>query len=648
MTNRRLSAPALIATALLAAACGGGGGSPGDVNPREAAPDPVVTGPDGFLLFPNPQVQADGTVQTNTAAYTNAYYAALDPLNERATLEGFKAKNGFGSGTGEEVTFVFGDVRDLGYGRRMNVRRNPNGSIAFYVENYLALPGAEYAYSPLNLDAAVVRDTRWLVGINAIEFGPGPNGGSPFPRWYNYQSDTLQRATFVDLDGRGGKAMPGPCISCHGGRGDALTPPDSTGKSLFNLVQNAPSGQRGDVTGRLHPFEADAFEFSSRPGFTRAEQEAAIKKVNQWILCTYPLPAPSTAPEDQCRRPATESEWQGTAAAFIKAAYGGDGLPSATFNDTFVPDSWVQNGQTSLYRNVIAPNCRTCHMMRGTGGNSNIDFTDFNTFKAYADRVKYHVFERGNMPLAKIVYDAFWGTPSRPEALARFLESQGLTVRRDASGAVQRPGNPVAVVGPDRVVPLGATILSASQSLFATGYNWTLVAGPAGGATLTGTTTATPTFTASAEGTYTLRLVATNGSLQSAPATLTVVAKAALSPAPSAIRFADIKTVLQAGACVNCHSPTGQLPRPPVYYTNTDRNGDGIAGDATDDAWFYAEIRSRINFTDVLSSAILRKPSGNHHGGLLQSGFDTTKAPGEAGRANYDLFVNWIAAGAPQ
>ena len=44
-----------------------------------------------------------------------------------------------------------------------------------------------------------------------------------------------------------------------------------------------------------------------------------------------------------------------SAAAFIKAAYGGDGLPSATFNDTFVPDSWVQNGQTSLYRNVIAP-----------------------------------------------------------------------------------------------------------------------------------------------------------------------------------------------------------------------------------------------------------------------------------------------------
>lgn len=55
--------------------------------------------------------------------------------------------------------------------------------------------------------------------------------------------------------------------------------------------------------------------------------------------------------------------------------------------------------------------------------------------------------------------------------------------------------------------------------------------------------------------------------------------------APGTIRFADIKGAIQASTCTNCHSPTGMLPRPPVYYTNEDRNGDGIAGDATDDAW---------------------------------------------------------------
>ena len=40
----------------------------------------------------------------------------------------------------------------------------------------------------------------------------------------------------------------------------------------------------------------------------------------------------------------------------------------------------------------------------------------------YASRVKFHVYERGNMPLAKIVYDAFWGS-NRPTLLANFLDA---------------------------------------------------------------------------------------------------------------------------------------------------------------------------------------------------------------------------------
>jgi hypothetical protein len=127
----------------------------------------------------------------------------------------------------------------------------------------------------------------------------------------------------------------------------------------------------------------------------------------------------------------------------------------------------------------------------------------------------------------------------------------------------------------------------------------------------------------------------------------TIVANNTLAKPPSALRFADIKNVMQTGACTNCHSPTGQLPRPPVFWTNEDRNGDGIVGDATDDFWFYTEVRSRINFTEVAASALLRKPSGNHHGGLLQSGFDATALPGSPARANFDTFQNWILNGAP-
>lgn len=643
----RLFAHWIVAAAGALALSGcGGGGSPGDTRPGVDSNPPPPDGPKSFLLFPNPQQQADGSLQTDTAEYAEAYYRAIDPNSERVTLAKYKAKNGFETGTGNEVNVVFGDRRDLGYGRRMYARSNPDGSFAFYVENYLIQAGDEYAYSPLNLDAAIVRDTRWMVGINAIEFSPGPNGGAAFPKFYNF-NPAGDRQTFVNLDGRGPKAMPGPCISCHGGRGDALTPPDASGKRLFNLVQNSVSQQRGDVQARMHAFEPDVFDFSTtRAGFSRGEQEAAIKTINRMILCTYPIAAASSAPEDACRRPVGNSEWQGTAAALIKSAYGGDGLPNAQFVDSYVPDSWLQAGQSTLYREVVATSCRTCHIMRGTSAQSDIDFNSYEKFVGYADRIKAHVIDRGNMPLAKIVYDAFWGS-TRPQAVATFLQAQGYNVR-DASGAVLRPGRPIADAGPDRVVLPGSNQLSGAQSLYTTGYAWSLVSGPAG-ATLTETATARATLTAGMPGTYVVQLVTTGSSLTSPPVQVKVVVDPALPIAPGAVRFADIKAVMQGNnLCTQCHSPAGTEPHPPVWYSQEDRNGDGTVADATDDTWFYNEVRSRINFTDIAASPLLRKPSGHHHKGNLLAGFNSEAAPGDAARARYDLFQNWILNGAPQ
>jgi len=643
MIRRFLLAAPFLAAALIAG-CGGGGGSPADVRPGEP-PQPEAEGPKSFLLFPNPQLQANGSVQTNSQEYADTYYRAVDPLNERDTLAKWKAKNGFETGTGTEINVIFGDRRDLGYGRRMYARQNPDGTLAFYVENYLIQAGAGYTYSPLNLDAAIVRDARWIVGINAIEFSPGPDGGVSFPKFYNF-NPAGARQSFVNLDGQGPKAMPGPCITCHGGRGDALTPPDATGHPRFNLVQNSVSQVRGDVQARMHPFEADAFDWSTtRAGFTRPEQEAAIKQINRMILCTYPIAAPSSAPEDACRRAAGTSEWEGTAATLIKNAYGGDGLPNAVFNDDYVPQSYLVAGQQTLYREVIATSCRTCHAMRGTAAQSDLDLTSYEKLAGYSDRIKAHVIDRGNMPLAKIVYEAFWNS-NRPQLLATFLAGQGVDVR-DSSGAVLQPGRPVADPGPDRVTTPGATPLSALGSLYSDAYAWTLVSGPAG-ATLTGAATAQATLNATAEGTYVIGLVTHQGSIASEPAQVRVVVSAALLPAPADVRFADIKAVMQAtGSCVQCHNPEGTLPRPPVFYTNYDRNGDSIAGDATDDLWFHAEVRSRINFTDIAASPLLRKPSGHHHKGQRILGFDSDAAPGDPARARYDLFLNWILNGAP-
>ena len=315
-----------IVLALLLASCGGGGA--GDIYPgNPPAAIVAVAGPDSFLLYPNPQSSPAIDSQT----YAQAYYAAIDPANAKDTLAKWKAANGFGNlATGSEVQAVFGDVRDLGYGRYVTARKNTDGTIAFYVDNYLVWTAAGYSYSNMNLDAAVARDQHWYIGTNAIEFSPGPNGGKPFAKYYTFDPVTGARLLAANLDGRGNKAMPSVCTGCHGGRGDPLTPPDASGNQLFAVVGNPASGVRGDLKGKLHFFEPDSFSFSAL--MPRVNQEAAIKTLNQWVLCTYPLPASTAVPtgfaEDTCRSVATLDEWQGGAADVVKAAYGGDGLPN--------------------------------------------------------------------------------------------------------------------------------------------------------------------------------------------------------------------------------------------------------------------------------------------------------------------------------
>lgn len=635
--SRRLGAVVAGLVLLALGACGGG--SPADVVPGTGAPAGGVSGPDRFLLFPNPQRQADGSEQINSLAYAQAYYAAIDPGNAKDTLAKWKLANGFGSGVGSEYSAVFGDARDLGYGRRITARRNLDGTIAFMVENYLVDSGGGYSYSGLNVDAAAVREPRWRVGINAIEFSPGPGGSVPFVKYFNFSPTTEERELMVDLDGRGGKAMPGICITCHGGRGDALTPAPG-----MPIVGNGESQAPGDVQGKANPLETDAFDFSSLSGFERITQEAAIKEINKLVLCTYPRSGPAITPEDNCRRPvASNYVWQGTnSAELIKLAYGGAGLPNPTYADTLLPSSWVAAGQTQLYQRVVVPYCRTCHLVRGVGAQSDIDFSTYEKFRDYANEIRRHVYDQGNMPLGKLVFERFWAS-NAPTVLADYLLTRGIDVR-DAGGAIKRPGRPVAEPGPDRVLPSGSSPIGGGNSRFSTGYAWSMASGSA---TLANATNATPDFTPSGDGNYVLRLVVSRDGVDSEPALLNVVVKSSLSPLPSAIGFAQVKALLQSAGCTSCHVSTGGAAIPPFFFDDYDRNGDSLVNTGDDD-WFYRELRGRINFNDLGASPLLRKPAGHHHAGGLQTNFNDALPPGDAGRANYDLILNWILAGAPQ
>ena len=677
--GRVLVSACCMVLVLLLAACGGGGGgtsTSGDIIPVGPRGPSAATGLDRFLLFPNPQVRADGLFEVGAPEYAQAYYEAIDPTNSRDTLAKWKVANNIGVTTGghTEHYITVGDKRDLGYGRRMTAHQNPDGTMAFMVENYLV--GAYGGYSPLNLEAAINQVSQWHLGTNAIEFSPGPNGpaNASFAKFYTFNPTTGERLATISLDGRPSKAMPTVCITCHGGRGDPLTPPDPTsGKNLFPLVMNSFSLHRGDVQARLHPFEPASFDFSTIPGYTRAALEPEMKEINKMVLCSFPLPFgtdKNTVPlEDKCRRVATHNEYQGTAAAHLKAQYGGDTLPSpaSATTDTYVEGSWAAAGQSGVYE-VQAQSCRVCHLLRGTLNQPDIDFETFRHFDSNKDRIKAHVADRGNMPLAKLIYDKFWSTIEYFQTIGTYLltDMTGIGFSEGYSDGAMMPGRPIADPGPSRVVRPGSTALSAAMSLYASSYQWALTGNPASGATLTNPVSATPTFTATSDGTYVVQLVASNGSASSPPARLTIVVDSTLPYEPSALRFAgaatglNIQQVLQAGAggCTTCHRPGGNgTVMPPIFYTDEIRAGTGSATDATNLHWFYTELRGRINFTDLVASPLLRKPSGHHHGAdfpnpnslvLPRAGFDTSLVPGAPGRADYDKVLNWILNGAPE
>jgi hypothetical protein len=644
----------------------------------------VAIGIDRFLLFPNPIgtdpfAQDGGAFETAGTEYATAYYRAIDPGNAKDTIDKWRTLNGFtGYATrpGTEHLAVFRDVKDLGYGRRMTARRNSDdSSIAFYVENYNVTPGGSPDYSSdLNVDAAIRRDTQWHVGTNAIEWstttctlGFDPADCDPtvkFAKYYNFSSADGTRQLAVDLDGRGKKAMPGPCITCHGGRGDPLTPPDASGKPRFPLVENLPSRKRGDVGARLHGQNVDSFSFSiTQTGFAKSDLQPFLKDFNQWILCTYPsaTPAMVTGGWGVCTRPtAGANEWQGTAGPMIEAWYGGPGMPTAAFSDTYVPAGWNTNTaipgttftETTLYKNVVAPYCRTCHILRGTKNQDDINFTTFGTpavglitpatgFQSYADRIKVHVFDRGNMPLSLIPHTDFWNSTA-PQMLASFIDSQIGVGTATAGGVPLMPGRPIPDPGPDRMVRTGANaVLTAENSLFASTFSWAMVSGSA---TITNPSGMVAIFNASVAGTYVVRLTVNGAAFKDV--TITVDDN---FPDPLNIRFAHVKNVLQnvvhatAQKCVACHkdiAAPAPTQTPPIWYTNFDRDGNGGAADATDEAWFLKALSGRVNLTEIVASPLLRKPSGNHHNGGKLLDVATN-----AGLRNYSILYNWILAG---
>lgn len=623
--------------------------------------------------------------------FATAYYAAVDPTGARDTAQKYWSANMFDA-PAPDVHVIFRDSKDLGYGRDMYMRSFANPSacggqvIAFFVRNFSVQIVEGFAYGPVNLEAAIAEDLQHHVGTNAIEFSRGRAdlgdtcSAEPMAKFYTYEPNynppnaVHPLRTRVDLDARGAKAMPQPCITCHGGK---LRPLDRFGRFVAMHANDAQS-QIGDTKARMQAFEVDTFEFSDAVGHRRVDYEEGLRLLNSAIYCTYADSAghPACAVHGGGLAPQGDvGEWSGDfGREMMLGWYSGGALetPGSAFDDSFVPPGWTPSvggppvGADSLFTKVVGPNCFVCHGKRGTelGSNSNasgdgkdLDFSTWDKFISHADEIERLVFDEGKMPLGLLNYQNFWGDPEKGELLASFIaayvtDPTGFESRRtDSGGNIILPGRAVARVGPDRVTRTNAPIsLNAQASLFTDTYSWQVTASPAGSTpTLSSGNAMSVEFSADLEGQYLVRLIASDSDQGSSDSdTLTIQVDDSLATAPRDLNFyADIAGRL-ATCAGTCHD-NGVEPGIPVWWVADASQPLGIPATTADppSLGFYEQVMTRVNLENIEDSLLLKKPSGVHHFGDLRAGFDTSIAVGAASRADYDRFANWIAEGAP-
>ncbi|MBX2880417.1 MAG: hypothetical protein KTR32_10820 [Granulosicoccus sp.] len=638
---------------------------------------PATPNPDSFAQFLNkaPGVPADGVAEGeihNVDDFPEAYYNTIDPFQTRNSFEKWRMANGFLNADGSEATCVlpgcvsthvkFRDTKDLGYGRNMFLRWDrTTGDVAVYVENFQvdAIPGVPYG--PLNLEALVNGDREWNFGVNAIEFSAYPYTGADarkFTKFYNFAGDGKRaflasgaQQHIVDLDGRGLKSMPTPCIVCHGGHGRTLLVENQSGDLV--VAPTLPGGTPGDFQANMQTIELNTLQFANEAGFTQQDNEDGIRLINEAILSTYEYR------RDVMPQP---GDWDPNfAIEILNGRYNGN--PSATgasYNTSFIPSGWQTNPNAeSIYNELVGPNCMVCHALRGSDLNRALSFSEFSGFLDFQDQIDHLTFERGLMPLGLLNYADFWESGNRNPALLAAAIGHPERIRPDNTAippgaAVPTLVAPLVVTGVNSAAGVSYDIpLSAGGSAFARGnYNWSVE--PAGQAEIVVTDAAkgTATLQVTSPGTYMVTLTA--GGVDSAPHTITVEDEPGQLPEGSAIRFygnddSDIYTLL-TNNCTSCHANSGDAGIP-IHYEPCDATN--LAGGPEQGFDFlYRSVLARVNFESPLDSLIIRKPinGATDITQRLATGIDGYHAGNLAldSDAEISRLLLWILNGAPR
>jgi hypothetical protein len=364
-------------------------------------------------------------------ASSYAYLQTIDPLRLRENLAEFQSRNKFPTG---EVHAVYANFSDLGLGREMHCKRSVvpglNGyDVACYVTNY------GYAHTDDRqdfLDAAanmkLVRPppgvapsgpvTTVAMEYSRIEDSNDPTGktfvnNTRVVKFYVFKPNFIggplvRRDVTANLDGFTERPVPQVCMVCHGGRyqaGPSPSAPTWSGASSVNLgSQFLPF----DLTSFDLPTIDDDNNPATPPKNFKASQQSEFKRLNvQMVLATGPVPPIRRVVEKM-----------------YGARVGETSFPRTTQNEQFVvadpaPGWSASSSDRSMYRTVVAPTCRTCHIAQG----SSIAWDQASIFKAYDPLIASYVCSLHVMPHALMTHRRFWlsVSPNRPARLYTFL-----------------------------------------------------------------------------------------------------------------------------------------------------------------------------------------------------------------------------------
>lgn len=363
-------------------------------------------------LYPVPAVLGKKN-QTGTTAQTDTYYASVriapdgtsNPESTIATalntLPAFHARyfdslascNMNGSLVVHDPPAVYFNKGDLGIGRRMHCSYNPcTLETACYVENFGGLDGQGNAIPVFGDDPAPSRKAlnanKPFATVAMVSRGQMGETDADKVLFVVYGANAAI-TNEAPLDNVGHNTfIPGNCLVCHGAQ------------ALF-------------VAGRVFhahflPFDLEhAFGYysgkASNPR-SRAAQEPLFRTLNLIVTKT-----------DAYQKPDVNLIMNG----FYGVGEGGSPVQwQEKFHDGFLPPSW--NGSVDarrLYKKVVAPYCRTCHITHNS--------LTLGSFQNYVDNqfsIRDAVCkERGAdiMPNAETTLRRFWHGDGRAQLVSR-------------------------------------------------------------------------------------------------------------------------------------------------------------------------------------------------------------------------------------